>query len=186
MTIGGPATAGGDMTAGSLVTTAPTARRRPVGWLIAIGALALALLVTLAVLVGLAVTRPAAGDPPYVSAASSAASRAARAFWSISADHVDADLDRVAELSTGSFRKQFLAGRAQTRAAVVQNDVHSTGTVLDVALTRAGPTKAAALVAADARVRNKSVPKGRAAHYRMRLTLVRQHGRWLVSALSFE
>lgn len=180
------AAAGGPAPSGSVPSALPTDRRRPVGWLIAIGALALALLVTLTVLVGLVLTRPDTGDPPYVSGASTAASTVVRAFWSISADHVDADLDRVTELSTGSFRRQFLAGRAQTRTAVVQNDVHSTGTVLDVALTTASRTRATALVAADATVHNKTVPAGRVAHYRMRLTLVRQHDRWLLSALSFE
>lgn len=169
-----------------MTTVTTTARRRPLGWLTAIGALALALVLTLAVLAGLVVTRPSDGDPPYVPAARDAASTAVRAFLSVSADSVDADMDRVLSLSTGTFRREYAAERAQVRTALVRNKVRSTGTVLGVGLTQAGPTTASALVAADSSVRNTRTPKPNVTHYRIRLSLVRSHDRWLVSTLSLE
>ncbi|HEY3504710.1 MAG TPA: hypothetical protein VGN37_18245 [Actinocatenispora sp.] len=168
-----------------MTTVTTTAHRRPFGWLVAIGALALALLLTLAVLVGLVVTRPS-GDPAYVPAARDAAGTAVTAFLSVSADSVDADMDRVLSLSTGRFRREYAAEKAQLRTAMVQNKVHSTATVLGIGLTQAGPTTASALVAADASVRNTRTPKPNVSHYRIRLSLVRSHDRWLVSTLTLE
>ncbi|MEV0841122.1 hypothetical protein AB0I55_16390 [Actinocatenispora sera] len=168
------------------MTTVPAPHRRPVGWLIAIGALGLALLLTLALLVGLAGTRTAAGRAAYVPAATKAARTATLVFLNVSADHVDADLKRMLDLSTGKFRAQYQARRTQLRSGIVQNHVQQTGKVLGVAPTQAGSTAATVLVAADATVRNTSTPKGRTVHYRIRLSLVRPHDRWLVSALSIE
>ncbi|GAA4219717.1 hypothetical protein [Actinocatenispora rupis] len=165
------------------MTTVPAAiRRGPRGWLIAIGALGLVLLLTLAVLVGLVVTRPPE-DPPYVPAAKSAASAAVRAFLRMSPTTVNADQERVLALSTGDFRREYLANAAKTRAAIVQNKVYSKGTVLRVALTAAGPTKVTALVAANSSVRNTTTPTAKVSHYRIRLILVNTHDRWLVSTL---
>ena len=73
----------------------------------------------------------------------------------------------------------------QVRAAVVDNKVDSHGTVLRAAIVSASRTTAVVLVAVDATVKNTNAPDGRLSHYRIRVTLAVQSGRWLVSKLDF-
>lgn len=121
--------------------------------------------------------------------AHSAAIAAARQFTvdfvSISAATVDKDIERVTAFSTGDFHDEYERGKAQVRAAVVENEVQSAGTVLRAALVSGDHDSAVVLVAIDANVKNVKAPQGRPSHYRVKVDLVKEDDRWLVSRLEF-
>ncbi|MEU7874877.1 hypothetical protein [Dactylosporangium sp. NPDC049140] len=108
-------------------------------------------------------------------------------FVSVSAASVDRDLQRIVAGATGDFRDEFTRGQAQVKAAVVENNVDSKGTVLRSALVSGDREHAVVLVAVDATVRNSKAPEGRASHYRIQVDLARDRdsGRWLVAKLQF-
>jgi Mce-associated membrane protein len=108
-------------------------------------------------------------------------------FVSVSASSVDRDLQRIVDGATGDFQDEFTRGRAQVRAAVVENKVESRGTVLRAALVSGDRSTAVVLVAIDATVRNAKSPDGRVSHYRIQVDVAhdRTSGRWLVSRLQF-
>jgi Mce-associated membrane protein len=108
-------------------------------------------------------------------------------FVSVSAASVDRDLQRIVAGSTGDFKDEFTRGQSQVRAAVVENNVESRGTVLRAALMSGDRRRAVVLVAMDATVRNAKAPEGRASHYRIQVEMARDpdSGRWLVSRLQF-
>lgn len=106
-------------------------------------------------------------------------------FVSISATTVDQDIERVAAAATGEFHDEYTRGRAQVRAAVVENEVQSQGTVLRAALVSGDHDSAVVLVAVDATVKNVNAPQGRPSHYRIKVDLVKEEDRWLVSRLEF-
>jgi Mce-associated membrane protein len=114
-----------------------------------------------------------------------AARQATVDFVSISAATIDRDLQRISDYATGEFKDEFTQDMPQVRAAVVDNKVDSHGTVLRAAVVSASRTTAVVLVAVDATVKNTNAPDGRLSHYRIRVTLAVQSGRWLVSKLDF-
>lgn len=118
-------------------------------------------------------------------AAVAAARQFAVDFVSISAATVDKDIERVTSFSTGDFHDEYTRGRAQVRAAVVDNGVQSAGTVLRAALVSGDRDSAVVLVAVDANVKNVKAPQGRPSHYRIKVDLVKEDDRWLVSRLEF-
>jgi Mce-associated membrane protein len=108
-------------------------------------------------------------------------------FVSVSAASVDRDLRRIVAGSSGDFQEEFTRGQAQVRAAVVENNVDSRGTVLRAALLSGDTRHAVVLVAMDATVRNTKAPEGRVSHYRIQVEVDRdpQTDRWSVSKLQF-
>jgi Mce-associated membrane protein len=108
-------------------------------------------------------------------------------FVSISAATIDGDLKRIADGATGEFRDEFTRDMPQVRAAVVENKVQSSGTVLRAAVVSASARAAVVLVALDATVKNTKAPDGRLSHYRIQVSLNRDggSGHWLVSQLQF-
>jgi Mce-associated membrane protein len=108
-------------------------------------------------------------------------------FVSVSASSVDRDLQRIVAGATGDFKDEFTRGQAQVRAAVVENNVQSQGSVLRAALVSGDRRTAVVLVAIDATVKNTKTPAGRASHYRIQVDVARDPGtgRWLVSRLQF-
>ncbi|HEX5598316.1 MAG TPA: hypothetical protein VFX61_20220, partial [Micromonosporaceae bacterium] len=120
-------------------------------------------------------------------AALAAAKQTTVDFISISAATVDSDLQRINEGATGTFAEEFTRGMPQVRAAVVENNVESRGTVLRAGLVSGDLDSAVVLVAVDATVKNVRAPEGRLSHYRIQVELTRDpdSGRWLVSRLLF-
>jgi Mce-associated membrane protein len=121
----------------------------------------------------------------YRQQALAAARQATVDFVSISAASIDRDLQRIADHATGQFKDEFTQDLPQVRSAVVDNKVDSHGTVLRAAVVSSSRTSAVVLVAVDATVKNASAPDGRLSHYRIRVSLSFQAGRWLVSKLDF-
>ncbi|BCJ37893.1 hypothetical protein Athai_53960 [Actinocatenispora thailandica] len=118
-------------------------------------------------------------------AAVSAAETTVSNFMSISTKTVDHDLKRVLTGATGDFRTQFKNGMGQTKTAVVENKVTSKAHVKWAGVVTSKRRSATVLVAMDATVKNTNAPKGRLAHYRVKVTMAEQNGRWLVSELQF-
>lgn len=114
-------------------------------------------------------------------AALTAASDLALAMVTISATTVDTDLARVAASATPDFQKN-LPG---VRAAVLAGHVQSTGQVLRAALVTGDARTAEVLVAVDALVKSAKTPDGRTTHYRLRLSLALDTGRWLLAKLRY-
>lgn len=108
-------------------------------------------------------------------------------FVSVSASSVDRDLARITAGATGEFREEFIRGQAQVRAAVMENQVESHGTVLRAGLLSGDLRHAVVLVAVDATVKNVHAPEGRLSHYRIQVDLTRERDSdtWLVSRLQF-
>jgi Mce-associated membrane protein len=108
-------------------------------------------------------------------------------FVSISAATVDRDLQRITAGAAGDFKDEFTRGMPQVRAAVVENNVDSRGTVLRAGLVSGDLDSAVVLVAVDATVKNARAPDGRLSHYRIQVDLARDpgSGKWLVSRLQF-
>jgi Mce-associated membrane protein len=114
-----------------------------------------------------------------------AARQTAVNFVSVSASSVDRDLQRIVAGATGEFKDEFLRGQAQVRAAIVENKVESTGTVLRAGLVSGDRRAAVVLVAVDATVKNVKAPEGRPSHYRIQVDVTRDGDAWLVSRLQF-
>jgi Mce-associated membrane protein len=161
----------------------PVRRRRGL-----VAALGIALV---AVLVALAVIGNRWYDQRQLATARQEALAAARQttvnFVSVSAATVDRDLQRVTAGATGDFKDEFTRGAPQVRAAIVENNVDSRGSVLRAGLVSSDRDSAVALVAVDATVKNVKAPQGRLSHYRIQVDLARdaKSGRWLVSKLQF-
>jgi Mce-associated membrane protein len=118
-------------------------------------------------------------------AAVAAATTTVTNFMSISTKTVDHDLRRVLSGATGDFRTQFKNGMGQTKAAVVENKVTAKAHVLSAGVVTSKRRSATVLVAMDATIKNTNAPKGRLAHYRVKVTMAEQNGTWLVSKLQF-
>jgi len=118
-------------------------------------------------------------------AALAAARQTAVNFVSVSASSVDRDLQRIVAGATGEFKDEFVRGQAQVRAAIVENKVESTGTVLRAGLLSGDRRSAVALVAVDATVKNVKAPEGRPSHYRIQVDVTREGDGWRVSRLQF-
>jgi Mce-associated membrane protein len=106
-------------------------------------------------------------------------------FTTLDYRHLDRDLGRVLQGSTGDFRKQFQAGTKNLTELVTANKAVAKGEVLDAGLVSSDSDSAVVLVVADSTVVNTASPKGEKRHYRLQLTLVRHQDRWLVSDLTF-
>ncbi|BCJ27988.1 hypothetical protein [Actinocatenispora sera] len=124
-------------------------------------------------------------DEQARNAAVSAAKTTVSNFMSISTRTVDHDLNRVLAGATGDFKTQFKNGMGQTKTAVVENKVTAKAHVLWAGVVTSKRRSATVLVAMDATVRNTNAPKGRLAHYRVKVTMAEQNGKWLVSELQF-
>jgi Mce-associated membrane protein len=120
-------------------------------------------------------------------AALAAARQAAVDFVSVSASTVDADMQRIIDVSTGDFKDQYVANKATFHDQIVANKSESTGTVLRAAILSSDSDSAVVLVAVDATIKNTGTPDGKLSHYRLQLNMAKDAGtgRWLVAQLDF-
>jgi Mce-associated membrane protein len=102
-----------------------------------------------------------------------------------SLDHttIDADLKRVVDGSTGTFKDQFTRAQADLKSLIVQRKSVSSGAVLSSGVVRADTDTATVLVAVDRTVKDSSDTTGAVAHDRWRVDLEKHGGRWLVADL---
>jgi Mce-associated membrane protein len=117
------------------------------------------------------------------SGALAAAKQEALNLATISQDKVDKNLQDVIDGASGDFRAEYSARVPDVKRVVTENQVTSTANVVEVGLVSGGRTKATAIVAVDALVKNKAVPGGTTRYYRMKLVLTRQDDTWLTTTL---
>ena len=154
--------------------------------------LLVALLLLLAVL-GAALVGRAHGDradarvrQERYGAVLAAADAEATAFVNLRHDKAAEGIRAVAAGATGDFKKHYV--RASSRLAATMQRQRSTlnGHVVSSGITNVGPDRATVIVATSGTVANrrtggKQVPR----HFRLRLTLLHEGGRWLTSGISF-
>lgn len=114
-----------------------------------------------------------------------AARQASINFTTIGYKTVDKDIARVVALATGDFKRSYKKNRKTVEETVKKNKSTSKGQVLGAGLVSVDNDSAVALVVVDSRVTNIAYEKPTLRHYRMRLTLVKDKGKWLVSDLAF-
>lgn len=95
----------------------------------------------------------------------------------------DADVQRVIADATGPFKDEFTATSGELKGPVVANKASSEGEVLEAGVVSMDSDSAQVLVVADATVTNTAIPSGQLRHYRIKLDLVRENGRWLTAGL---
>ncbi|MGH8870349.1 MAG: hypothetical protein ACRDYU_20490 [Actinomycetes bacterium] len=106
-------------------------------------------------------------------------------FTTIDHRHAARDMQRILDGAAGTFKKDFARGRGQVEKVITDNQAVSRGEFVEAGLVSADEDSAQALVVVDADVRNTGQPKGTVRHYRMKMHLVQQDGRWLTSRLEF-
>lgn len=107
-------------------------------------------------------------------------------FFSLDHRHVDADLDRVMALATGKFKQQYAHKRDRVKEGVSKQKLVVTATVPNngAALEYQHGDRAQVLVAVDATTKQpKAETESQTNRYRVRLTLQRVDGQWLVSEI---
>lgn len=118
-------------------------------------------------------------------AALDAARSATVALTSINFSTADNDIQRVIDSGTGDFGDLFRQNLASYVQMVKDSQVTSDGKVASAALTSSGSKTAEALVAVTGSVKNASSPQPQQRLYRIRLDMVKEGDRWLVSKLDF-
>jgi Mce-associated membrane protein len=97
--------------------------------------------------------------------------------------HIDADFTRVVNESVGALSKDFATQSASVRDLIVKAKAVSTASVASAAVVSIGTTTARVLISLNRTVVNTSAPKGQSNAVDLQIDLVRQHGRWLASAV---
>jgi Mce-associated membrane protein len=98
---------------------------------------------------------------------------------------VDAQVATMVARTTGDFRKQFQLMTKTFEQVVTESKVTAVGKVLAAGVSKRTPDSAQVIVASEATVRNSAAAKATDRTYRMRVTLQRHHGDWLVSNMEF-
>ncbi|KXF55786.1 hypothetical protein AXA44_36760 [Rhodococcus sp. SC4] len=104
---------------------------------------------------------------------------------SIKPDAAQQSIDHILSMSTGEFKDQFAQQAATVLQMVTDSKVDSTGNVVESGLVDVDDTKAQVLTAVTATVRNAQTPDGEQRHFRMRVSLIQDDGRWMISNLEF-
>ncbi len=105
-------------------------------------------------------------------------------------DHrtLDADIERIQQDATGTFRRQFdsaLGGDvAVFREAIREAAAESSGTVQGAAVTEIAGDRATAVVVAEQQIRNSETPDGRTVVRVIELELLRTSDGWKVNEVS--
>jgi Mce-associated membrane protein len=114
----------------------------------------------------------------------SVARQAAVAFTSYDAEHIDEDLDRVRQMSTGDFRDQFTKALGALTGAIRKAHGVSKGEVSQAGLIRSSDSTAVVIAAVDATIANKQTQQPSLRRYRLEITLTRVDDAWLISDIS--
>jgi Mce-associated membrane protein len=116
--------------------------------------------------------------------------RAARAetlaFLTIDHTKMDALTAQVLDGATGEFKKQYQESLKALKDSAASQESFSTGRVDEVGLSEVDADSASVFVAAASKVKNKGT-KGEVQDrsWRIKLTMSKEGGRWLVSQLEF-
>lgn len=115
-----------------------------------------------------------------------AARAEAEAFINIRYDDAQASIDKVAEGATGEFREQYSSSTEGVIEVLQQNESVMEGEVLWAGVVDLDPDSATVIAATEGTVANKQTDNQPVVrNFRLKLTLVREDGRWLTSDLEF-
>jgi Mce-associated membrane protein len=108
------------------------------------------------------------------------------AFLTVDYTDMDPLIDKVLAGATGPFKSQYDGAKVNLKASAQQAQAVSTGKVLSTGVSEIDSKNAVVFVAADSQVKNKST-KGTAEprYYRLKLTMTKKSGSWLMSDLQF-
>jgi Mce-associated membrane protein len=98
-------------------------------------------------------------------------------------DHLDADFNKVLSNSTGTFRAQYTAASQQLRDLIAQFQARATGQVLETAVLSSDTKHATLLLFVDQTVINASSKAPKIDRSRMKMSLEKHAGKWLISSL---
>lgn len=98
---------------------------------------------------------------------------------------VEADVERVLSGSTGRFLADFTGSREMFVQIVKEQQVTSVGEIGAAGVDTTGSGTATVLVAANSRVSNTRSPDGEERDYRLRVSLERVAGAWLLADVEF-
>lgn len=116
--------------------------------------------------------------------------RAAReetlAFLAVDHKRMDELTDRVISGATGTFEKQYKSSLKSLKETAISQESISKGHVDEVGLSEVESRSATVFVAAGSKVQNKGTNgKVEDRSWRIKLTMVKEDSRWLVSELEF-
>ena len=116
-----------------------------------------------------------------------AAARAeALAFLTVDHRNMDPLVDAVLAGATGSFKEQYESQREKLTSEAIRTEATSTAEVVALGVGGFTEDSGYVLIAANSTVANTKTGKaGQVRYYRLRLSLVREGGRWLTSDLEF-
>ena len=108
------------------------------------------------------------------------------AFLTVDYTDMDPLIEKVLAGATGPFKSQYDGAKTNLKASAQTAQAVSTGKVLSTGIADIDDNNAVVFVAADSQVKNKST-KGKAEprYYRLKLTMTRKGGQWLMSDLQF-
>ena len=129
---------------------------------------------------------PAEAQANEFAAIQSAARAEALAFLEIDHTRMDELTDRVLAGATGDFKEQYESSLDALKKSASDQKSFSEGRVDKVGLSEVDQDSATAFVAAGSEVKNEGT-KGEVEDrfWRMRLSMVKEQGQWLVSQLEF-
>lgn len=104
---------------------------------------------------------------------------------SISPSTSSSDIARLLDGATSSFRADFKSRADALQKAVKDAKVTSKGSVASSGISTLTGDKAVVLIAASGTVENLNTTKPEARNYRLRVSLDKVGGRWLVSGMDF-
>jgi Mce-associated membrane protein len=107
------------------------------------------------------------------------------ALTTVSAQSSQADIKRLLAGATPEFRDQFQQQAKAFVTALKEANVTSTGSIASAGIESMKAGTAVVLVAASGTVKNKNTDKPEPRNYRLRVTLQKSGGTWLVSGMDF-
>jgi Mce-associated membrane protein len=144
------------------------------------GALVVALV--LVVMLGLKVRQHDRQDSARRSATATAQSYAVD-LTTYDHTHLDADFQKVLANSTGTFRGQYTEASQTLRDLIAKFQATATGKVLETAVLAADSKHATVLLFVDQTVTNSNSKDPRIDRSRMKMSLEKHGGKWLISSL---
>lgn len=159
---------------------------RRAGTLVLALAVAVSVLAASSIVLALVLRSQRAERADFAKARNTAATAAGQLMVNLdalSAPTVDADMLRVVQGSTGTFKKQFTGSQTELKAYLVKQKITSKGELQSVAVVRSDADTATVLVAIDRTFKDAAHPQGVVANDRWKISLEKHGGRWLVAEL---
>jgi len=108
------------------------------------------------------------------------------AFVNMRYERASESVDAVAAGATGDFRDHYVRSAAKVIGILERNRSTMTGHVVWSGVTQISPTRATVIAATSGTVSNTRTGGAHEARdFRFRMTLAREHGRWLTSDIEF-